>query len=117
MAVKKKMYQGDLKPDYSVALTDVSAAGVVTEVDLSTATAVRVIGVLVPPGGVAEPLFDREATTTNSDGLVTMEWVDGDTDDLGLVSTEVEVMWTGDKPQTFRPPELIQILADLGGTA
>lgn len=117
MAVKKKMYQNDLKPDYVVQLTDVDPDGTITEVDLTTATAVRVIGVLVPTGGVAEDKFDRPATSADSGGLVMMEWEVGDTDTLGLLSTEVEVMWPGDKPQTFRPPELVQILADLGGTA
>lgn len=122
MAVKKRMFQNDLKPDYSVVLTDVqtdSEGRVLSTVvvDLSTAVAVRVIGVITPTNGVATPKFDRDATTTNSQGVVTMQWVHGDTDTLGLISTEVEVMWPGNKPQTFRPPELVQILADLGGTA
>ena len=116
MAVKKTMYPNDLKPDYSVQLTDVSASGVVTNVDLASATDVRVIGVLVA-GNVTTEKFDRSATTADSNGVVTMLWEEGDTDTVGLISTEVEVMWPGDKPQTFRPPELVQILPDLGGTA
>lgn len=124
MAVKKRMFRHDLKPDYSVMLTDVetNSEGEVVEstrraVDLSTATAVRVIGMITVPGGVPTHKFDRSASGTDSEGNVTMEWQVGDTDTVGLLSTEVEVMWTGSKPQTFRPPELVQILEDFGGTA
>lgn len=117
MAEKKIMYQGDLKPDYVVNLFDKLPNGTEVPVDLTTAEEVRVIGVVTPTNGTATPLFDRPASSISNAGVVTMEWVDGDTDTVGLISTEVEVMWTGSKPQTFRPPELVKVLVDLGGTA
>lgn len=122
MAQKRRMFQNDLKPDYSTLLEDVELDEEGEEVsrtpvDLSTAIAVRVIGVLTEPRTAPVAKFDREASTTDNAGRVTMLWEDGDTDTVGLISTEVEVMWTGNKPQTFRPPELVQIVADLGGTA
>lgn len=124
MAQKRRMFQNDLKPDYSTLLTDVELddegepiESTRTPVDLTTATAVRVIGVLTVTNQAPVEKFDRLASTIDSEGHVTMEWVAGDTDTVGLIGTEVEVMWTGAKPQTFRPPELVQIVADLGGTA
>lgn len=121
MAVKKRMYTGDLKPDYVVELSDVDPDGAVTDVDLSAALSVRVIGVLTIPNidpalTTVAPLFDRVASSATGN-VVTMFWEVADTAVAGLISTEVEVMWPGSKPQTFRPPELVQVLEDFGGSA
>lgn len=121
MAKKKIMYQGDLKPDYEAALTLVPDSGPAGPVDLSTALEVRVIALLVQGTGNAQTttlLFDRRVTDiqdTWETGRVFMEWQPPDTAQLGLISTEIEVMWDGEKPQTFRPPELVQIIEDFGG--
>lgn len=123
MAQKRIMYQGDLKPDFSTLLEDVELDKDGEEVsrtpvaDLGVADEVRLIGVITAPGQQQAPLFDREVSTVDGDGNVTMEWEDGDTDTVGLIQTEVEVMWPGQKPQTYRTAELIRILPDLGGTA
>lgn len=118
MAVKKRMYTGDLKPDYVVELSDLNADGVADpDFDLSLATEVRVVGkILLPNADSSVPLFNRAATGVNG-ATVTMFWEASDTSRVGLISTEVEVMWPGSKPQTFRPAELVQVLQDFGGTA
>lgn len=98
------MFRGDLKPDLRIALTDGGTA-----VDLTTATAVKVIGQLD-----GSPLFSRAADSATADGVVTMSWQSADTATTGQIAVEVEVTWPGSKPQTFRPPEVIHVLADFG---
>jgi hypothetical protein len=86
-----KIKRGDLLPTWSATLLDG-----VTPIDLTTATTVRVLGVM---NGTL--LIDREATSTNSVGRVTMDWIAGDTDLAGTIYFEVEVTWTGGGIQTF----------------
>lgn len=96
-----KLYRNDLKPDLVVTLTDGG-----TPINLTTATSVRVIGV---KSGAT--LFNRTTTGTSA-GVVTMPWEVGDTDEAGRIYVEVEVTWPGNKPQTFRPHEVVDIVAD-----
>lgn len=118
MAQKKRMFTGDLKPDYKAEITDLLPDETPDpDFDLSLASEVRVIGkLLLPDTDEPVPLFNRQAASV-SGGVVTMLWEVGDTKRPGLISTEVEVMWPGSKPQTFRPAELVQVLQDFGGTA
>jgi len=83
-----------------------SDGGVV--LDLTTATSIRVIGIM----GATE-IFDR-AVTGSALGVITMPWQTTDTDAVGRIVVETEVTWPGAKPQTFRPNETVEILADLG---
>lgn len=103
------MYTGDLEPALEVTL---SAAD---PVDVTTATAVKIIG--TRDGETA--VFTRAPTTTTVVGdtsVVTMAWVDGDTDDPGRIYIEVEVQWPGVRPQTFRAGA-VDIKTDYGGIA
>lgn len=117
MPAKRRMYKGDLKPDYQATLTTELPGGSIVPLDLSTAVGVRVIGVLIDPetGAVLSTVFDRAATTYNDQGVVTMEWEPGDTDTVGWLASEIEVMWPNSKPQTVRPPEVVDIRDDFGG--
>jgi hypothetical protein len=97
-----EMRRGDLKPDL---VLDVVDKGVL--VDFTLATSVKVIG--VKNGAV---LFSR--TATGDVGVVTMEWQAGDTATPGTITCEVEAMWPGAKPQTFRARNKVVVLPDLG---
>lgn len=101
-----KMYQHDLRPDLHIALLN---AGV--PIDLTVGVdSIKVIGVYATDGTTA---FSRTATG-NAQGVVSMEWEDGDTDTLGRLLLEVEVTWADTKKQTFRPTRSVQIVADYG---
>lgn len=120
MPAKRRMYTNDLKPDYRALLVDVDEDGLTTPIDLTAATSVRVVGVLIDPvTGVRgeTPIFDRPATSVTAGGEVVMEWQAGDTAAVGWIATEVEIMWPGSKPQTIRPPEVIDVRDDFGGAA
>lgn len=102
--------RGDLEPSISVVLDD---AG--TPVDLTVATAVRFL--MTDAAGAV--IVDRAMTKgnqTTDPGLVTMAWQAADTDAAGVFSGEVEVMWPGNRPQTFPGNGYLNILilADLG---
>lgn len=102
------MYVGDLEPGLELTCMDNR-----TPVNLTGATAVRVIGAI---NGVV--IFDRAATSfAGTAGVVTMAWQAGDTDTVGLMNIEAEVMWPSSRPQTFRAVRGVQILEDLGGSA
>lgn len=102
--------RGDLEPSISVVLDD---AG--TPVDLTVATAVR----FLMTDATGTVIVDRAMTKgnqTTDPGLVTMAWQSADTDTAGLHFGEVEVMWPGNRPQTFPGDGYLKILiqADLG---
>jgi hypothetical protein len=100
-----RMYTGDLKPDLEITLSDPDVP-----VDISSAAAVRIIG--RREGAI---VFDRPPTTTDIGGgtsTVTMAWQVGDTDEIGRIQIEVEVMWPGNKPQTFRADSGVDVAAD-----
>lgn len=98
------MYTGDLKPDMEVTLTAADP------VDLTLATAVRIIG-----QRDGETIFDRPPSTTEVVGdtsVVTMVWQDGDTDEPGVIDVEVEVTWPGPRKQTFRARGGVNVAPD-----
>ena len=88
-----KIKQGDLLPSWSCTLFNAGAV-----VDLSAATAVRVKALR----GSAL-VIDRVATTATALGVVTLDWLVGDTDEPCRLDFEVEVTWPGSLPQTFPP--------------
>jgi hypothetical protein len=109
--------QHDLYPPLEVYCTNGvdSDTGEPVPVDLTTATAVKVIAwrsnVL---------LFNRSVgVPTGPDALagkVTMAWQAADVDTWADLYVEVEVTWPGAKPQTF-PPEgwlVVHVVPDLG---
>lgn len=110
MSVHMDRKRGDLAPPFIVDLTSNDEP-----VDLSTATAIKVIGwrdnVLLFSRSVSVPT-GAEATA----GTVTMAWQPTDVDTWADLYVEVEVMWPGSKPQTF-PDDgyfVIHVHQDLG---
>lgn len=85
-----KIKRGDLLPAWTVTLTDGGAA-----VNLTTASSITVKG--YKPDGTT---FSR-AVTGDANGVITMAWLATDTENVGDLLTEVEVIWPGSKPQTF----------------
>jgi hypothetical protein len=113
MTVKR----GDLLPPFVVDLTNGTDpnTGAGIPVDLSTATAIKVVAwrdnVL---------LFSRPVTVPTGDdatgGTVTMPWQATDTDEWADLYVEVEVMFPSSKPQTF-PADgyfVVHVEPDLG---
>lgn len=98
-----KMFRGDLEPALRVRLTENNLP-----IPLESAALVRVIG-----RQNRTVVFSREATAAE-DGVVTMAWRPGDTDRVGPMDIEVEVVWPGTRPQTVRADEPILIAADYG---
>lgn len=99
-----RMKTGDLEPPLKITLSAIDP------VDITSATAIRVIG-----RQDKAILFDRAPTTVALNGdtsVVTMDWQAPDTDSLGFIALEVEVMWPGGRPQTFAPLEGIRLVAD-----
>lgn len=81
-------------------------------VDLTSATAIRVLGVR------DGQLVIQQATgvTGSNQGVVTMPWPNGSTDVAGLIGFEFEVTWPGGKKQTFPADGLVyaEVTPDLG---
>lgn len=96
-----RMYQNDLLPELVVRLADDNGP-----VDLTAASAIRVIGVQN-----SEVVFDR-SVTGSADGIVNMPWEAGDTDETGRIRLEVVVTWNPSKPQTFRVEETVDVKAN-----
>lgn len=94
-----KIKRGDLLPVWKATLYDGDPEPG-NEVDLSPATAV-VVNAVNQDGTVV--INRREATSTSSSGVVTMNWQPADTADAGTLLFEVEVTWPGGLPQTFPP--------------
>ena len=105
------IFRHDLEPPLQVDLTRQDPE---TEewvpVDLSDASSVRVIftGVLAKAATVS--LTDEQKAA----GLVEYAWVQGDTEAVGSIKVEVEVMWPGNRPQTFQPKDVVKVKADRG---
>lgn len=59
-------------------------------------------------------VFDRVPTfvVVGATSVVAMQWEAGDTATIGRIDVEVEVMWPGNKPQTFRPATGVTIAED-----
>lgn len=101
-----KIYTGDLKPDLQITLSDSGS----DRVDVSDATAIRIIG---KRGKTI--IFDRPPTSyqiVGATSVLSMEFEAGDTDTVGQIKIEVEVMWPDDKPQTFAPSSSISVKKD-----
>lgn len=106
-----RLFRNDLLPALEVTCANYNpVTKVSTPVDLTTATSVKVIGVRDDGTSV----FSRAATSATALGVVTMNWQSGDTTTVGNIRVEVEVTWPGSKPQTFRPSELVEVVADYG---
>lgn len=100
-----RRYTGDLEPPLVVTL---SASD---PVNITTASSVRVIG----RDRTNDIIFDRAPTDTDVVGdtsVVTMDLQAGDTDEVGRIQVEVEVMWPGSRPQTFRASGGIDVVED-----
>lgn len=99
-----RITRGDLEPDLVVTCYDGT-----TPVDLTTATAITMVGVLD-----GSTLFRREVANSGADGVITLPWEAGDTDTAGELALEVEVVWPGNRPQTFPVGDKVVIVPDLG---
>jgi hypothetical protein len=93
---------GDLLPPLVIDLTDNDAP-----IDITTATAVHVIGTQ----GTATVFDDAAPTRNNTAGIVTHTWVAPQTATPGRMWIEVIVTWPTAKPQTF--PALGQLAVDI----
>lgn len=102
MADKQKfpIKRNDLLPDLVVTLLDGT-----TPVNLTAAVSVRFVMSNRTGVKVDEPMAVTDATA----GEVTYSWQPGDTDTKGLFNAEIEVMWPGDKPQTFPAEGYFQV--------
>lgn len=102
------IYTGDLEHDLEVEIGPARAGD--PAVDLTAATAIRVIGT---HNGTL--LFDRAPTSTVVDGdstVVTMAFQAGDTDLIGRIRIEIEATWPVGRPQTFVPDGGVDVRRD-----
>lgn len=93
-----RLYKGDLEPPLQATLTHNGLP-----VNLSTATSVTVIGTR---NGVQ--VFSR-TTAGATDGALTMPWQAGDTDTRGRIFIKVDVIWPGNRPQTFEADDVVDV--------
>ncbi len=102
-----RMKRGDTKPDFIANLTDNDAP-----VDLTAATAVRVIG----KRGTVSAFIDTAPTRDNAAGKVTHLWAAAQTAEVGRIACEIEVTWPGGGVQTFPPGSYlaVDVVDDLG---
>jgi hypothetical protein len=92
--------RGDLAPDLEVTLYDDDEQR--KPADLTNALSAR----LIPFG----PLTIKDP----ANGVCTYSWRTGDTATVRTVQVEAEVMWPGNKPQTFPIADAIDVLPDKG---
>ena len=97
MAEVFSIKQHDLLPDMVLTLLDNATA-----VDLTDAVSARlmmrnIVAGLVVDASVA--ILDQSVPANR--GKVKYVWQAGDTALVGTFNAEVEVMWTGNRPQTF----------------
>lgn len=104
-----RMKQHDLEPPLRLVVLDGVKA-----VDLTNAQDAYLI---------IEGIVDRELMTIDPDqtvdgnrGHVSYAWQAGDTDTIGEFNFEIEVMWPGDRPQTFpvKSYAVLSVEDDLG---
>jgi hypothetical protein len=112
------MKRNDLLPDLRVRLCDTNNP---TGVDLTLATEVRVLAY-----GHGAVKIDQEMTVADQEdpallGVVSYQWQAEDTDTIGDYDLEFQVMWPGDRPQTWPVAEsvaasylVLRVLKDLG---
>lgn len=96
MAADISMKQYDLLPDLVLTVADDSVP-----VDLTTASSAKIIisnrsGIKVEADLTIEDQEDEDLV-----GRVRYEWQPGDTDTVGSYNMEVEVLWAGQRAETF----------------
>lgn len=96
--------RGDRDPALEATLTDDGAA-----LDLTTATSIRAVG---HRAGVL--VFDR-VVTGDANGVVTMSWQEGDTDEIGYILVEFVVTWPSGREQTFPHDGFERVRVSLDG--
>jgi predicted dehydrogenase len=97
------MYTGDLEPSLEITLSGREPVD-------ATTVPVRIIGTR---GGVI--VIDQPPTTKTLSGdttVLTYQWQSGDTATPGPIEFEVEVMWPGNRPQTFESCNRVVIKKD-----
>lgn len=88
----------DTTPPLPLHLTSLDpATKVTTDIDLSTATKVRVI---IARSSGDTPIVDREVAARPADGRFELAWEPGDTDIDGTWQAEVEITWGDGTIQT-----------------
>ncbi len=87
-----RMKQHDLEPPLRLVVLDGTAP-----VDLTNAVDV----VLIVGGIIDRAPMEADPDQTTNRGHVKYDWQSGDTDTIGEFNFEIEVMWPGDRPQTF----------------
>lgn len=106
--------QHDTTPPLPLHLTSTDPATKVTsDIDLSTATKVRVI---IARGPGHTPIVDREIPDRPADGHLAYAWAAGETDVSGVFEVEVEITWGDGTVQTVPGGGYgrAQIVPDLG---
>lgn len=106
--------QHDTTPPLPLHLTSTDpTTKVTTDIDLSTATRVRV---LIARSAGHPPIVDRDVAARPADGRLLFTWQAGDTDTAGTWDVEVEITWGDGTIQTAPGGGYgrIQIVPDLG---
>lgn len=89
--------QHDLLPSLVVTLLDDDTA-----VDLTTAISARFLMRSLATGLKVSALMSvLDQTDADNLGKVSYDWQALDTDTVGTYNAEVEIIWPGDRPQTF----------------
>jgi hypothetical protein len=101
-----RLVQGSLEPTLQITLYDGDAPGA-TAADLSAATAVQIRGELQ---GQEIFLHDVAGPFPNT-GVLSMDWVAGDTDNPGRIWLDVKVTWAGGRIQWFPAGEVVDVEA------
>lgn len=117
MAVVFHIKQHDLLPQLQATLQSKDpTTGVLSAVDLSTATVIHFYMYDVISGLKVSANAVPNADQTNYKGQVTYTWQGTDTDTTGKYQAEFEVVWASGKRETFPNDSYISvvILADLG---
>jgi hypothetical protein len=95
--------QGDLEPPLDLQVS--GSSGDLSGVSSWTVTGSR-NGDLVFEDTAAN--FTPGANATS--GVVTHDWVAGETDILGSMDVEATAIWPGDRPQTFPPRKYCRVV-------
>lgn len=97
MATEFTIKQHDLLPALVVTLLDGT-----TPVDLTDVITARLLMRNLSAGLKVSALMTvLDQSDADNLGKVQYEWVGTDTDTVGGFKAEIEVIWPGDKPQTF----------------